>query len=64
VLKDIIARFDGKLALNAEVLVPGTIRVGDPVGLVRSTRLADSPYESRPVGSARPNTVRTIDESG
>ena len=35
VLKDIIARFDGKLALNAEVLVPGTIRVGDPVELVR-----------------------------
>ena len=37
VLKDIIARFDGKLALNADVLVPGTIRVGDPVELVRST---------------------------
>ena len=36
VLKDIIARFDGKLALNAEVLHPGTIRVGDPVDLVRS----------------------------
>ena len=37
VLKDIIARFDGKLALNAEVLRPGTIRVGDPVELVRPT---------------------------
>ncbi len=36
VLKDIIARFDGKLALNAEVLRPGTIRVGDSVELVRS----------------------------
>lgn len=36
VLKDIIARFDGKLALNAEVLRSGTIRVGDPVQLVRS----------------------------
>lgn len=35
VLKDIIARFDGKLALNADVLVPGTIRIGDPVELVR-----------------------------
>ncbi|MEQ1702223.1 MAG: MOSC domain-containing protein [Ilumatobacteraceae bacterium] len=35
VLKDIIARFDGKLALNADVLVPGIIRVGDPVELVR-----------------------------
>ena len=38
VLKDIIARFDGKLALNAEVIRPGTIRVGDRVHLVRSTR--------------------------
>lgn len=35
VLKDIIARFDGKLALNADVLIPGTIRVGDPVRFVR-----------------------------
>ena len=37
VLKDIIPRFDGKLALNADVLRPGTIRVGDPVQLVRPT---------------------------
>ena len=37
VLKDIIRRFDGKLALNADVLRPGTIRVGDPVHLVRPT---------------------------
>ena len=37
VLKDIIARFDGKLALNADVLRPGIIRVGDPVQLVRPT---------------------------
>ena len=35
VLKDIIRRFDGKLALNSEVLVPGVIHVGDPVRLVR-----------------------------
>ena len=35
VLKDIIRRFDGKLALNADVLRPGTIHVGDPVRLVR-----------------------------
>ncbi|MBI4936355.1 MAG: MOSC domain-containing protein [Actinobacteria bacterium] len=35
VLKDIITRFDGKLALNAAVIRPGTIRVGDPVALVR-----------------------------
>ena len=41
VLKDIIARFDGKLALNAAVLRPGTIHVGDPVQLVWPTgRLA------------------------
>lgn len=37
VLKDIITRFEGKLALNADVLLPGTIRVGDPVRLVRPT---------------------------
>lgn len=37
VLRDIISRFDGKLALNAAVLRPGTIRVGDPVRLVRRT---------------------------
>ena len=35
VLKDIIARFAGKLALNAEVLRPGMVRVGDEVRLVR-----------------------------
>ena len=35
VLKDIIRRFDGKLALNADVFVPGTIHVGDAVRLVR-----------------------------
>ncbi len=37
VLKDIFARFDGKLALNAAVLRPGTIRVGDAVELVWPT---------------------------
>ena len=35
VLRDIIRRFDGKLALNAAVLRPGTVHVGDPVRLVR-----------------------------
>jgi len=35
VLKDIITRFDGKLALNADVIRPGTVRVGDPVRLLR-----------------------------
>ena len=34
VLKDIIKRFDGKLALNADIVHPGTIRVGDPVRLI------------------------------
>lgn len=34
VLRDIGRRFRGKLALNAEVLVPGRIRVGDAVRLV------------------------------
>lgn len=35
VLKDIIRRFDGKLALNSEVLVPGVVSIGDEVRLVR-----------------------------
>ena len=35
VLLDIGRRFGGRLALNAEVLRPGRIRVGDPVTLVR-----------------------------
>jgi len=36
VLRDIGRRFGGRLALNAEVLRPGTVRVGDAVRLVRS----------------------------
>lgn len=35
VLRDIGRRFGGRLALNAEVLRPGWVRVGDPVRLVR-----------------------------
>lgn len=35
VLKDIGRRFGGRLALNAEVLRPGRVQVGDPVRLVR-----------------------------
>ena len=31
VLRDIVRRFDGRLALNAEVVRPGTIHIGDPV---------------------------------
>lgn len=34
VLRDIMQRFDGKLALNADVDRPGTIKVGDEVRLV------------------------------
>jgi uncharacterized protein YcbX len=34
VLRDIVRRFDNKLALDAEVVRGGTIRVGDPVTLI------------------------------
>ena len=34
VLRDIVRRFGGRLALNAEVVRSGTVRVGDPVSLV------------------------------
>jgi uncharacterized protein YcbX len=37
VLKDIVARFDGKFALNADIRRPGVVRVGDPVRLVWPT---------------------------
>ena len=36
VLRDIIRRFDGRLALNADITRPGTIHVGDEVRLVKS----------------------------
>ena len=35
ILRDIVGRFDGKLALNADVIRGGRIRVGDAVRLVR-----------------------------
>ena len=35
VLRDIVQRFGNRLALNAEVMRPGTIRVGDRVRLVK-----------------------------
>jgi MOSC domain-containing protein len=38
VLRDIVRRFDGRLALNADVVRPGTIRIGDAVRLVRAVR--------------------------
>ena len=34
VLRDIVRRFGGRLALNADVVREGTIRIGDPVRLV------------------------------
>ncbi|MCA1584133.1 MAG: MOSC domain-containing protein [Acidobacteria bacterium] len=38
VLRDIVRRFGGRLALNADVVRTGTIRVGDPVRLVLETQ--------------------------
>ena len=38
VLRDIVRRFDGRLALNADVVRPGTIRIGDAVRLVQGAR--------------------------
>jgi len=35
VLRDIVRRLDGQLALNAEVVRPGRVRIDDPVRLVR-----------------------------
>ena len=38
VLKDIVKRFDGKLALNCYVIEPGEIRVGEAVELIRGAK--------------------------
>jgi hypothetical protein len=35
VLRDIVRRFDGRFALDADVVHGGRIRIGDPVSLVR-----------------------------
>jgi MOSC domain-containing protein len=43
VLRDIVRRFDGKLALNADVVRPGIVRVGDPVQLIGRSVLQGSP---------------------
>ena len=40
VLRDIVRRFGGRLALNAEVARVGTVRIGDPVTLVFNQRAA------------------------
>jgi len=39
-LRDIGWRFGGRLALNADVIRPGLVQVGDAVRLVGRTRLA------------------------
>jgi uncharacterized protein YcbX len=46
VLRDIVERFAGRIALNCDVLAPGTVRVGDTVELLE-------------LGGARPATSRT-----
>jgi uncharacterized protein len=43
VLKAIVRRFGGSLALNARVLVPGTIREGDRVELLAGAAVGSSP---------------------
>ena len=40
-LRDIVRRFGNKLALNADVIRGGTIRVGDPVTLVLEAEQRD-----------------------
>jgi hypothetical protein len=40
VLRDIFRRFGGRLALNADVVRAGTIRIGDSVRLVEGLRPA------------------------
>jgi uncharacterized protein YcbX len=42
VLKDIGRRFGGRIALNAEVVRGGTVRLGDPVRLVRDLRRGEA----------------------
>jgi len=39
VLRDIVGRFGGRLALNADVVRAGTLRIGDPVRLVSQAGL-------------------------
>jgi uncharacterized protein len=38
VLRDIVRRFSGRLALNADVTTPGILNVGDPVQLMMPTQ--------------------------
>jgi glycerol-3-phosphate responsive antiterminator len=43
VLRDIVRRFGNRLALNAWVVRPGLIRVGDPVRLITESMASASP---------------------
>lgn len=53
VLRDIGRRFGGRLALNADVVDPGTIRVGDAVTLVRGLPLSGQPLLPTPIAGIR-----------
>lgn len=44
VLRDIGRRFGGRLALNADVVRPGTVEVGDPVHLVSEAEVAPADH--------------------
>jgi uncharacterized protein YcbX len=50
VLRDIVRRFSNQLALNADVVRPGTIRIGDPVSLVVDRRRQDERTDGASVG--------------
>ena len=50
VLRDIVRRFGNQLALNADVVRPGTIRIGDPVSLVLEGRRPDERTVGASVG--------------
>ena len=43
ILRDIVRRFDNRLALNAEVMRGGTIRVGDPAVFTAQPALSSAP---------------------
>jgi uncharacterized protein YcbX len=59
VLRDIVKRFGNRLALNAEVLRPGAIRVGDPVRLLRSQLLNDPGSRPSRSTAVRPRALGT-----
>jgi uncharacterized protein YcbX len=53
VLRDIVKRFGGRLALNAAVTCGGTIRVGQAVAIVRQARAL--PPHARRIGISKSN---------